>query len=42
MNTGKMVEKGGEEWVTNALGTGTPSDPVIGFIDHAHTIITEQ
>ena len=37
-----MVEPEGEEFVTGGLGTGTPSNPMIGFVDHAHTIFTEQ
>jgi len=34
--------KADEEYITNVLGTGHPSDPVIAFMDGTHTIIHEQ
>jgi hypothetical protein len=31
-----------EGYITDAFGSGTPSDPVIGFADNGHTIFYEQ
>lgn len=31
-----------EEYITNVLGTGTPSDPVVAFVDKQCVIFYEQ
>lgn len=32
----------GEEYISNVFGTGTPSDPVVAFVDDQCVIFYEQ